>query len=271
MLMYPEIEKIAFELGPLKVHWYGLMYILGFGLGWLLLRYRSVRSQGVWTDEHVSDIVFFGALGVILGGRIGYVLFYNFDQFLIEPARIFYLWQGGMSFHGGLIGVLLAFAWFAKKHKKHYLDVADFVAPTIPVGLATGRLGNFINGELWGRATDMPWGMVFERVGGGPMPRHPSQLYELFLEGFVLLAALWWFSSSPRRRGAVSGWFLIGYGVFRSFVEFFREPDAHLNFVAFGWMTMGQALCLPMILAGCALLFMRNEGCGAVCGSRPAS
>jgi len=193
----------------------------------------------------------------VLGGRAGYVLFYNFDKFLADPLWLFAVWEGGMSFHGGLLGVIISMYWFGKKHDKSLMEMGDFIAPLIPIGLGAGRVGNFIGGELWGRTTDLPWGVVFPR--GGDLPRHPSQLYEFVLEGVVLFLVLWWFSSKPRPRMAVSGLFLLLYGVFRSMVEFVREPDAHIEFVAFNWLTMGQLLSLPMILIGGAFIWFAYQ------------
>jgi phosphatidylglycerol:prolipoprotein diacylglycerol transferase len=261
MLTYPDINPIALQIGPLAIHWYGIMYIVAFGGAWFLATLRARRMHNYWTAEHLSDLVFYGALGAVIGGRLGSVFFYNFDQFLAEPLWLFRVWEGGMSFHGGFLGVMAAFYWYSRKLRRPYLEVLDFIAPMAPFGLGAGRLGNFIGGELWGRPTDMPWGMVFPHVDN--LPRHPSQLYELALEGVALFIIVWWFSSKPRPLGAVSGLFGIGYGCFRFFIEFFREPDADLGFVAFGWLTMGQLLSLPMILAGVLLMILAYQ--------RPAS
>ncbi len=262
MLVHPDFDPVAFSLGPLKVRWYGLMYLLGFVAGWLLGRYRAARPASGWTREQVDDLVFFIALGVILGGRIGYVLFYNFGAFLDNPLMLFKVWEGGMSFHGGLLGVLLAMGVYAGKVNKGYFEVTDFIAPLITPGLFFGRIGNFINGELWGRVSDVPWAMVFHTPGAGPLPRHPSQLYQAALEGVALFLILWLYSAKPRPTMAVSGLFLLCYGIFRFAVEFVREPDAHIGYIAFGWLTMGQLLSLPMILFGIVLLvwaYRRNE------------
>lgn len=253
MLMYPHLNPIAFSLGPLKVHWYGLMYAVGFLSVWMLATLRSKRSNSTWTSEQVSDLIFYGAMGVIIGGRIGYMLFYDLPHLLEEPLSLFKVWLGGMSFHGGLLGVLCAFWLFARKTKKTFFEVADFIAPLVPVGLATGRIGNFINGELWGRVTDVPWAMIFPRADA--LPRHPSQLYEFFLEGVILFTVLWIFSNKPKPRMATSGLFLLLYGVFRMILEFFRQPDVPLGFIAFGWLTMGQLLSIPMVILGIWLLW----------------
>lgn len=251
MLQYPQIDPVAIRVGPLAVHWYGLMYLVGFVAAWGLAIYRARRSE-VWDSNSVSDLIFYSAIGVVIGGRLGYMLFYGWDQLLADPLNLFRVWQGGMSFHGGLIGVLLAFFVFARKYSMRFFDVADFIAPMVPIGLGAGRIGNFINGELWGRVTTMPWGMVYPQAGS--LPRHPSELYEFLLEGVVLFFVLWWFSSKPRPRMAVSGLFLLLYAVFRIFVEFFRQPDPQLGFIAFGWLTMGQLLSLPMLIFGIILL-----------------
>lgn len=251
MLIAPNIDPVAIAIGPVKIHWYGLMYLIGFAaLWWFGLRQARKPGSG-WTPDQVSDLVFYGALGVILGGRLGYVLFYNLDFYVQHPLDAFKIWQGGMSLHGGLIGSALALLLFARRHRKRFLEVTDFVAPWVPIGLGAGRLGNFINHELWGRPSDVPWAMVFPNAG--PEPRHPSQLYEFFLEGVVLFLLLWWFARKPRPLGAVSALFLIGYGAFRFFVELFRAPDAHIGFL-FAGATMGQLLSAPMVLIGIALL-----------------
>ena len=250
MLLHPQIDPIAFSIGPLAVRWYGLMYLVGFAAGyWLGLR-RIQRSLAPITRAQLDDLLLYIVLGVILGGRLGYVLFYKPGHYLSHPLEIFAIWQGGMAFHGGLLGVMLAMVVFARRHKIDWLRVMDFLAPLVPPGIAAGRMGNFINGELPGRVTDVPWGMVFR--GAGDAPRHPSQLYQFALEGVVLFILLWWFSSKPRARGQVSAMFLLGYGTLRFITEFAREPDAFLGYLALG-LTMGQWLCLAMIAGGIGL------------------
>jgi len=253
VLTYPSINPVALSVGPLKVHWYGIMYLIGFVAAWWLARLRSKQDGSPLNQEQISDLIFYGALGVVIGGRFGYVLFYHFDYFLQNPLWLFYIWEGGMSFHGGLLGVVTALFIYGRKLGVNGFVLTDFIAPMVPIGLGAGRIGNFIGGELWGRVSDAPWAMVFPNAGN--LPRHPSQLYQFALEGVVLFVVLWWFSSKPRPRMQVSGLFLIGYGVARFAVEFFRQPDSHIGFLAFGWLTMGQLLTLPMILVG--LFFMQ--------------
>jgi len=263
MLIHPNFDPVAFSLGPLKVRWYGLMYLCGFVAGWGLGRYRAARPGSGWTGQQVDDLIFYAALGVILGGRGGYILFYHFGAFLADPLLLLRIWEGGMSFHGGLLGVLLAMALYARKLGKGFFEVTDFIAPLVPPGLFFGRIGNFINGELWGRVSDVPWAMVFHTLGAGNQPRHPSPLYEAALEGVALFVILWLYSAKPRPTMAVSGLFLLCYGGFRFVVEFFRQPDAHLGFVAFDWLSMGQLLSLPMLIAGTAFLawaYRRRQG-----------
>ncbi len=248
---FPQIDPVIFSIGPISVHWYGMMYLLAFvSASWLAGRAAAKPNSG-WSKEMVSDLLFFGMLGVILGGRIGYVLFYQFSYFLEDPLYLFKIWEGGMSFHGGVIGVVAAIAWFSKTRNQPLLAVGDFVAPLVPLGLLFGRIGNFINGELWGRTTDVSWGIVFP--SGGTEPRHPSQLYEAFFEGFVLFLMLQWFIRKPKPAGSVGGLFLLGYGVFRFAIEYFREPDAHIGLYA-GFISQGQILSLPMIIAGAGLM-----------------
>ena len=260
MLIHPQIDPVAIAIGPLAVHWYGLTYLLAFVLFVLLGRARlahapyNQRADGRdWLRTDIEDILFLGVLGVILGGRLGYCLFYKPAYYAANPLEIFAVWQGGMSFHGGLLGVLLAMVWFARTRHVRFLTVMDLIAPCVPTGLAAGRLGNFINGELWGRLADpsLPWGMVFR--GAGDLPRHPSQLYQLVLEGLLLFVILWVYARKPRRTGEVSAVFLIGYGIFRFIAEYFREPDAHLGLLNLG-LSMGQWLCVPMVLAGLWLM-----------------
>ena len=260
MLMYPHIDPVAVHLGPLAVHWYGLTYLAAFAmfllLGTLRLRqppFAGIRGAGAWTRRDVEDILFLGVMGVILGGRIGYCLFYKPGFYVSHPLDIFKVWQGGMSFHGGLLGVILAFSWFAWSRHKPWLQVADFVAPCVPPGLAAGRIGNFINGELWGRFADpsLPWAMVFPQ-SGSLMPRHPSQIYQFLMEGVLLFILLWVYARRQHKPGQVAAMFLLGYGVFRFIAEYFREPDDFLGLLDFG-LSMGQWLCIPMILGGIAL------------------
>ncbi|MGR5463269.1 prolipoprotein diacylglyceryl transferase [Photobacterium damselae] len=250
-LTFPQIDPVLVQIGPLAIRWYGLMYLIGFAFAMWLANRRADQPGSGWTKDQVSDLLFAGFLGVVIGGRIGYVLFYNFDLFLANPLYLFKVWTGGMSFHGGLLGVITAMLWYGHKNGRTFFSIADFIAPLVPFGLGMGRLGNFINGELWGRVTDVPWAMIFPT--GGPLPRHPSQLYEFLLEGVVLFIILNLFIRKPRPTGAVSGLFLLCYGSFRFFVEFFRQPDAQLGFFD-GWLTMGQILSTPMILLGAAIL-----------------
>lgn len=252
MLRYPQIDPIAFSVGPLKVHWYGLMYLLGFVVAWLLGRYRASRSEGDWSAEQVGDLIFYSALGVIIGGRVGYMFFYSLPSFIHQPWILFEVWDGGMSFHGGMLGVIVATWLFSRSQKRRWVDVIDFFTPLVPIGLGAGRIGNFINGELWGKVTTVPWGMVFPNAG--VLPRHPSQLYEFLMEGVILFAIVWLYSVKLRPTFAVTAMFLVCYGSFRFFVEFFRQPDPQLGYLAFGWLTMGQVLSLPMILIGSGAL-----------------
>ncbi|QOL25553.1 prolipoprotein diacylglyceryl transferase [Thalassotalea sp. LPB0316] len=256
-LQFPDIDPVIFSIGPVAVRWYGLMYLIGFVAAMYIANKAADKSEGLWTREQVSDLLFYGFLGVILGGRIGYVLFYQFELFLAEPLYLFKIWQGGMSFHGGLLGVITAILIFAKKEGKHFLTVGDFVAPLVPIGLGMGRLGNFINSELWGRPTDVPWAVVFP-TDPEQLPRHPSQLYEFFLEGVVLFFILYFMSKKKQPLGMLSGVFLIGYGVFRMFVEAFREPDDHLGFF-FEFISMGQILSLPMVIIGLFIIIYGSK------------
>ena len=256
MLTHPNFDPVALAIGPVKVHWYGLMYLIAFALGWWLGRVRARDAWRGWSRDDFGDVLFYVALGIVAGGRLGYMFFYDLERLLAQPWSLFMVWRGGMSFHGGLIGGIVAMWWFARSRGRGFFEVADFIVPLVPPGLAAGRLGNFINGRLWGTASDLPWAMVFHDPRAGDAPRHPSQLYEALLEGGVLFAVLWWFTRRPRPAMAASGVFLIGYGLARTLVEFVRVPDAHLGYLAFGWVTMGQVLTLPMIVAGIALAVM---------------
>ncbi len=269
MIYLHQIDPIAVHLGPLQVHWYGIMYLIGFGLAWWLgqRRVRAGRLPGV-SEQAYGDLLFYAMLGVVLGGRFGYVLFYAFGDLLRDPLMLLRIWEGGMSFHGGLLGVMAAALWWARKHRLHFFDVMDFVAPLVPPGLGFGRLGNYIGGELWGKFTEAGWGVIFPRApeftnwtaqqiqsqyAAGALnhfARHPSQLYQAALEGLTMFVLLWWFSSKPRPRYAVSGLFALLYGCFRFLVEFVRMPDAKPGYIAFGWLTMGQLLSVPLILLG---------------------
>jgi phosphatidylglycerol:prolipoprotein diacylglycerol transferase len=261
MLTYPNISPVAISAGPFQVHWYGLMYLVGFLGAWWLGKLRTRRPGTSWKAVEIGDVIFYAALGVVLGGRIGYTLVYNFPGFIADPLVLFRIWQGGMSFHGGLVGVLIAMWLYGRRTGRTFFQVTDYIAPLVPVGLGAGRIGNFINGELWGRPTDLPWGMVFPFVD--PLPRHPSMLYEALLEGLVLFVILWVYSRRPRPTMAVSGLFLLCYGVFRFLVEFVRQPDAQIGYLAFDWLTMGHVLSLPMIVLGAAFLiyaYRRTDG-----------
>jgi phosphatidylglycerol:prolipoprotein diacylglycerol transferase len=253
MLTYPQFDPIALAVGPLKIHWYGIMYLLAFSAAYGLALYRARQVERGWNADQVADLVFYGALGVILGGRIGYMLFYQFDKLLADPLMLFKVWQGGMSFHGGFIGVMLAMIVFARKYQKTAFQTLDFIAPCVPTGLMFGRIGNFINDELWGRPViDQGYALAMKFPSGGDVLRHPSQLYEATFEGLVLFLVLWIFSLKPRPRMAVSSLFLIGYGIARFGIEFFREPDFDQH-LWFGWMSKGQLLTVPMLLIGIAL------------------
>ena len=248
MLPFPEIDPIALQIGPLAIRWYGLSYITGIGLGWWLLHRRAQHPDSGWNTQQVADVVFYAAIGAVLGGRFGYVLFYNFSAYVADPLDVFKVWQGGMSFHGGLLGALSGVGWFARSQDMRFWAASDFVAPAVPIGLFFGRVANFINAELWGARTDLPWGVVFPHAGEAA--RHPSQLYEAGLEGVVLFLIVWQYARSARPAGTVSALFLIGYGCIRCLIELVREPDQHIGFLAFDWLTMGQVLSVPMILFG---------------------
>ncbi len=279
MTFLHQIDPVLIELGSLKVHWYGVMYLLGFTVAWFLgrSRIRAGRMPGV-SEQAYSDLLFYSMLGVIFGARIGYILIYDLPSYVADPVQIFKIWQGGMSFHGGLVGVLAASLWWARKHRMHYFDVVDFVAPLVPPGLGFGRLGNFINGELWGKYTEGGWGVVFPHAEPSlqgldastlqalhdsgaldALARHPSQLYQLSLEGIALFSVLWWFSRRPRPRYAVAGLFALLYGCFRFLVEFVRLPDEQIGYLAFDWLTMGQVLSLPLVALGLTLLWLSRR------------
>jgi len=251
MLTFPQIDPVIFAIGPLKVRWYGLMYVLGFVAGWWLARKRAAKNWTPISPDQVDDLIFYAMLGVILGGRLGYVLVYGWDQLTSDPLYIFKITEGGMSFHGGLVGVMTAMWLYGRKIGLRMWEMTDFVAPLVPLGLGFGRIGNFINGELWGKPTDVPWAFNINGVG-----LHPSQLYEALFEGLMLFIIVWTFSARKRPCMAVSGLFLLCYGVFRFTIEFYRVPDAHLDYLALGWVTMGQVLSAPMILLGAGLLFL---------------
>jgi phosphatidylglycerol:prolipoprotein diacylglycerol transferase len=257
MLVHPQFDPVALQLGPLAIHWYGLMYLAGFLVFLWLGRKRVARLDDKrLNNKLLDDLLFYGVLGVVLGGRLGYVLFYKPGYYLSHPLEILSVWQGGMSFHGGFLGVIIAMAWLAHRQKLRWLQLTDFIAPLVPPGLAFGRIGNFINGELWGRPSEVPWAMMFQHAD--KLPRHPSQLYECALEGILLFAMLWWFASRPRPVGMISGLFLIGYGSARFLVEFTREPDDFLGLLSFG-MSMGQWLSLPMIIAGIVMMVVSSR------------
>lgn len=251
-MKYVFINPIAFSFGSFEIHWYGIMYLIGFLCAWLLGRYKATRPRSTWTTNEVDDLLTWIMIGLIIGGRIGYVIFYDFKSFLADPLELFRLWNGGMSFHGGLLGAIIAAIIWSYNNQLRWLSVLDFLAPLVPPGLFWGRIGNFINGELWGSTTDKAWGVIFP--SGGPYPRHPTQLYEAFFEGFVLFIILWMYTLKPRQEGKASGWFIFLYGIFRFAIEFIRQPDAHIGYIAFGWLTMGQVLCIPLIIVGSWLI-----------------
>ena len=259
MIEYPGFDPVALRIGPLAIRWYGVMYLVGFVAAWWLAHRRARRPGSIFTPEMVQDLIFYCCLGVLAGGRLGYMLFYGWQQALEDPLYIVRIWEGGMSFHGGLLGVCVGVLLYVRKHGRTFAEVADFVVPLVPAGLFAGRIGNFINNELWGKPGEVPWAVVVDGVA-----RHPTQLYEAFLEGLVLFVALWWFTSErsagpwSRQRGRATGLFLAGYGLFRLLVEFWRVPDLHLGYLAFGWLTMGHLLSLPMLVIGLWLLVRRS-------------
>lgn len=256
MLIHPQIDPVALHLGPIQIHWYGIMYLVGFTLAWFLALYRIERCKLDWNRDQVADLIFYAAIGTILGGRIGYMFFYGFQDWLDHPLQVLKIWEGGMSFHGGLIGVIIALYLFCRRYHKSFLEVTDFTAPLVPLGLAAGRLGNFINGELWGKPTDIAWGMIFPQIDN--LPRHPSQLYELGLEGITLFLILFFYAQKQRLKGSNTALFLIFYGLFRFLIEFYREPDVQLGYL-WDTFTMGQLLSLPMILIGITLYFYQKK------------
>ena len=258
MIQFPDIDPVAFSIGPVAVHWYGLAYLAGIGLGWWLLHRRAARGAIGWTTDEVSDCVFYAAVGAVLGGRIGYAVFYNFADYLANPLNIFAVWRGGMSFHGGVIGFVLALLLLSRRHNRPFFAVTDFIVPVVPIGLFFGRIANFVNQELWGAPTGLPWGVVFTHPVAGPIARHPSQLYEALLEGVLLFVILRVVAARTAATGVVSATFLLGYGIMRFLVEFVREPDPHIGYLTGNWFTMGQLLSLPMIIAGIVLLMLRN-------------
>jgi phosphatidylglycerol:prolipoprotein diacylglycerol transferase len=265
MLKYPHIDPIAIAIGPLRVHWYGIMYLIGFLAAWTLARYRAKRSGGAWSPLDIDDLIFYCAMGVILGGRIGWVLVYGHDAIAADWRNAFHIWDGGMSFHGGLAGVIVAAWLFARGRRKSLADVFDFLAPLPGIGLLAGRLGNFINGELWGKPTDVPWAFLVQDPDGALVARHPSQLYEATLEGLVLFLILWFYTAKPRPRLAPSGLFMLVYGCARFTVEWVRLPDANIGYLLGGWLTMGMLLTTPMILIGAGMLvfaYRRNAPSG---------
>lgn len=253
MIHYPQIDPVALSIGPISIYWYGLTYVGGLIFAWWLGKQRAQLAQSPVSEEQIDDLIFYAALGIVAGGRVGYALFYGAGSLWDDPLRVFRLWEGGMAFHGGFLGVVIAMWLFSRHQKIAFGALVDFIAPLAPVGLALGRIGNFINQELWGRPADVPWAMVFP---GDPLglARHPSQLYQFAMEGVLLFFVLFWYTRSPRPQWSAAGLFLLGYGLFRSFAEFFREPDAHIGFDVLGWMTRGQLLSLPMIAIGAAIM-----------------
>lgn len=287
MSLLHTIDPVALKLGPLSIHWYGITYLVAFAASWWLGRRRVLAGRLAITQDQFGDLLFYSMLGVIFGGRFGYMLFYGWESWINDPLELVRVWEGGMSFHGGLLGVMIASAWWSRKNRIHFFDTMDFVAPLVPIGIGCVRFGNFIGGELWGRLSSVPWAFVFPKsleieprsvaelvqlhASGAlePFARHPSQLYEMVLEGAVLFFLVWCFSSRPRRRYAVSGLFALGYGVMRIAVEFVREPDEHLGFLAFDWLTMGMLLSLPLVIAGVVLLAISMRAPYPPCRAAP--
>jgi len=272
MIDFPSIDPVALALGPVKIHWYGLMYLFAFGSAWWLGKRRASQQGALVKPEQIDDLVFYGALGAVLGGRVGSVIFYNFDSFLDNPLYLLKIWEGGMSFHGGFIGVALAMEFYRRKLGCRFFELTDFIAPLVPLGLAAGRLGNFINAELWGAPANLPWAMKLSCEQfppdryidfAGPLcysARHPSQLYEMLLEGILLFIALWLISAKPRPYMTVTGYFMLLYGLARSGVEFIRLPDAHIGYLLnTDWLTRGIVLSLPMIIVGLILLVLAKR------------
>lgn len=254
MLQYPNIDPVAVSFGPLEVRWYGLAYLTGILIAWYLLSLPRRRARGDWNLEELADLIFYTAVCMLIGGRLGSMVFYHFEFFMQDPLRVLRIWEGGMSFHGGLIGVIVGLAWFCRRHGRSFQETADMIVPAVPIGIGLGRLGNFANGELWGTPSTLPWAMIYPHVD--TLPRHPSQLYEFLFEGIVLFTILWWYSAVPRPPWSVSGLFLFCYGVFRFLLEFTRAPDAHIGYLAWNWLTMGQVLSIPLVLAGGVLLII---------------
>jgi len=256
MLNYPQVDPVAIHFGPIKIYWYGITYLVGFTVAWVLAKFQAKKFYPAWSNENISDFIFYCAIGGIVGGRIGYILIYSLGLFFHDPLYIFKVWLGGMSFHGGIVGVVISLVFFARKMKITFLEALDFTAPLVPLGIGLGRIGNFINSELWGRITLVPWGMIFPN--GGPLPRHPSQLYEAFAEGILLFIIVWLYRAKPKSPGKVAGLFLFSYGFLRFICEFFREPDIQIGFIAFNWLTMGQLLSLLVIAIGSYLVFFHK-------------
>ncbi|MSR13866.1 MAG: prolipoprotein diacylglyceryl transferase [Gammaproteobacteria bacterium] len=254
MLKFPDIDPVAVQLGPLAIHWYGIAYLVGIGAGWMLLSARAARPTSGWSGDEVADLIFYSAFGAVLGGRIGYGLFYNFGAYLQAPWELLAVWRGGMSFHGGIVGGMLALWLFARRRQRAFLQVSDFMLPAVPIGLCLGRIANFVNQELWGAPSTLPWAVVFTHPAAGGVPRHPSQLYEAALEGILLFVVLNCLCRKPRRIGSITATFLIGYAIIRLGIEFVREPDAHIGYLVGHWLTLGQVLSMPMLLGGLAIL-----------------